>query len=403
MMTRFSILFFMTLMLIPIQGLAETPIPAAHPTKELEQKKEQIKKREAELKNKMKTIQSDLKSTKSNLVDLAAKMNENENKLIALEYEIDKKKKQQLTIEVRLEEDKGAISNLILAMERIKRVPPQALLAKPGSPLKTAQSAMLLESMLPSIYERAGQLKTDHDDLARLIQDLEEKEAQVFATSKDLHDQQEKLSVLMKTRQSLYAQTSKDYNRQTAEIKIISAQAKTLKDLMTRIEKKQEQARAYELKKAKELKQAKAQEASFVQKALPKVPMPKAGEAQLPAAGLIKTRFGSTDEYEAQSEGITIQSRPNATVVAPMGGIVEYVGPFRNYGNIILIKHTDNYMSLIARLGQIDMAVGQAVAPGEPIGKTVKNNNDAGHTTLYYELRHKGNPVNPSKKIAGLK
>lgn len=380
--------------------MAESPIPSAHPTMELEQKKAQVKKREAALKTKMKAIQSELKSTKTDMVSLAAQMKSNENKLIALEHEIDKKKKQQLTIEVRLQDDRGTISNLILAMERMKRVPPQALLAKPGTPLKTAQSAMLLESMLPSIYERAGQLKTDHEDLAALIIELEEKEEKVVATSKNLQIQQSKLSSLMKTRQSLYSQTSKDYKRQTAEIKIISAQAKTLKDLMTRIEKKQEQARAYELKRAKE---AKAQKASFVQKTLPKVPMPKAGKAQLPAAGLIKTNFGRVDDIGAKSEGITIQSRPNATVVAPMGGIVEYVGPFRNYGNIILIKHDGGYMSLVAKLGQIDMAVGQSVAPGEPIGKTVKNNNDVDATTLYYELRYKGNPVNPSKKIAGLK
>lgn len=403
-MTRFAALTLLFFVLMPIHGRAESPLPPSHPTKELEQRQEQVKKREAELKRKMKTIQSELDSTKANMVLLGAKMKENENKLIALDHEIEKKKKEQFTIEVRLQEDQGTISNLILAMDRMKRIPPQALLAKPGSPLKTAQSAMLLESMLPSIYERAGQLKKDHEDLARIIQELEDREVQVVATSQDLQAQQNKLSSLMKTRQTLYSQTSQDYKRQTAEIKIISAQAKTLKDLMTRIEKKQEQIRVSELKKAQEAQnRAKTQDVSFVQKSLPKSPMPKAGSAQLPAAGLIKTNFGHIDDIGAQSEGITIQSRPRATVVAPMGGIVEYVGPFRNYGNIILIKHADNYMSLVAKLGEIDMAVGQAVAPGEPIGKTVKNNNDAGETTLYYELRHKGNPVNPSKKIAGLK
>jgi len=215
-----------------------------------------------------------------------------------------------------------------------------------------------------------------------------------------LDTQKQKLSELMKDRQSLYARTSRDYKKQTAEIKIISAQAKTLKELMRKIEKKQEQERVLERKRVQE---AKTQKASFRQRALPKVPMPKSGKPQLPVAGFIKTSFGRVDDIGAKSEGITIKTRPKATVVAPMGGIVEYAGTFRNYGNIVLLKHSGNYRSLIANLGQIDMAVGQSVRVGEPIGKTSKNNDDAGDTTLYYELRFKGNPVNPSKKIAGIK
>ncbi len=86
-----------------------------------------------------------------------------------------------------------------------------------------------------------------------------------------------------------------------------------------------------------------------------------------------------------------------------MGGVVDYAGIFKGYGNIIILRHEKDYHSLIAGLDKIDTIVGRAVNAGEPMGKMVSSSSDGGQPVLYYELRHKGKPVNPSKKISGLK
>ncbi len=83
-----------------------------------------------------------------------------------------------------------------------------------------------------------------------------------------------------------------------------------------------------------------------------------------------------------------------------MGGVIDYAGKFKGYGNIIIIRHQKEYHSLVAGLSKIDTVVGRAVSAGEPIGKMGTSNDG---TSLYYELRYKGQPINPSKKISGLK
>ena len=85
-----------------------------------------------------------------------------------------------------------------------------------------------------------------------------------------------------------------------------------------------------------------------------------------------------------------------------MGGVVEFAGPFKSYGNIILIKHNHKYHSLVAGLEKISSVVGQSVEAGEPLGQMGKNMSDGRPPNLYYELRHRGQPINPSRKINGL-
>jgi septal ring factor EnvC (AmiA/AmiB activator) len=79
-------------------------------------------------------------------------------------------------------------------------------------------------------------------------------------------------------------------------------------------------------------------------------------------------------------------------VVAPWDGRVEFAGPFRGYGQILIIEHGDGYHSLLAGLERIDVAVGQALVAGEPVG-VVKSGE--GKPSLYLELRRHGQPIDP--------
>lgn len=403
-MNRFLV-FLVIFTLAPYLVWADSPIPKVHPTQEIEARTNDIKTHSKALKKKIKSIENELGKTRTSMISLASKMKANEKKILILEKQIQDKKQAQMAVEVKLQEDKGTISDLVLGLERIDRVPPEALLAKPGSPLKTAQSAMLLESVLPSIYERADQLKKDKENLETIIEDLKSKEEVLMIASKELASQENKLKSLVHKREGLLSKTQNDYKKQTAEIKIVSAQAKNLKDLMKKIERKQE--RADKMAKDSSKSGSGLNKAGFIQK----TPMPKVGRPQLPVSGIITIPYGRKNDIGAKSEGLKIQTRLNSVVVAPMGGIVEYAGSFRNYGNMVLIKHKNNYRSLIAGLGKINALVGQSVSAGEPIGKTLLKNNlentqnygDVGKTTLYYELRYNGNPINPSKKFAGIR
>jgi septal ring factor EnvC (AmiA/AmiB activator) len=80
---------------------------------------------------------------------------------------------------------------------------------------------------------------------------------------------------------------------------------------------------------------------------------------------------------------------------------VRYTGPFKNYGQLVIIEHQKGYHSLVAGLDRIDTVVGQSVSAGEPVG-ILGPAPDGGKPSVYYELRHKGQPVNPARFFAEL-
>jgi len=386
---RFLILLLFTILSGPVY--AQTPVPSTNPINKIEQTKEEKKRKETDLKREMAQIKSDLKNKKGDLLNVAKKIKSNEARLINLQRKIDDKKQEQLNIEVNLEKDRAALSNLILAMQRIERIPPEALAVRPGAPLKTAQSAMLLQSILPRLYQKAEELNVSLEQLSDVVTELEDSRKTALSTAKELQVSQGRLNGLLQQRELLYSKTEKDAAKNKRELTRISKEARNLRDLVKRIERKQ---------KKEEQQRKKAKANAKTQKASLKTPMPKSGESQLPISGLIKTSYGKSDEIGAVSKGLRIQGRKKALVVAPMGGVIDYAGPFKGYGNIIIIRHQKDYHSLVAGLSKIDTVVGRAVSAGEPIGKM---GNSSEEISLYYELRHKGQPVNPSKKISGLR
>lgn len=367
--------------------------PPVHPKKELELEKSQSEKKKAELEKQAKKIDSELKSTQGALVGIATEVQENEEKLTKLDTRIVANRKEQNEIEARLKKDRNSIGNLVMALERLDRTPPEAILARPGAPLETAQSAMLLQGILPGVYERADRLKKDLNRLDALLKELQRDQTDLKQTAATLSTKQKEVALLVDKRKSLYAQTRSDILAQEAALKEISARAANLQELVARIEQREKEA---ERTRVAALDEPVKQE----RKARP-TPIPKAGSSQLPVNGLIRVGYKQVDDIGAESQGLTIEGRSGALVVAPMGGVVRYAGHFKNYGEIIIVEHEKDYHSLIAGLARIDTVVGQSVAAGEPVGILSKASG-GDNPTLYYELRLKGQPVNPARKFAGL-
>jgi septal ring factor EnvC (AmiA/AmiB activator) len=113
-----------------------------------------------------------------------------------------------------------------------------------------------------------------------------------------------------------------------------------------------------------------------------------------PVSGQLVGRFGAPDPAAGSTaKGILLQTRPGATVVAPFDGQVLFRGPFRSYGEILIIQHDGGYHSLLAGLARSDAVVGQWVLAGEPVG--VMGPSQDGNPKLYMELRHDGHPIDP--------
>ncbi|MEZ5844987.1 MAG: peptidoglycan DD-metalloendopeptidase family protein [Hyphomicrobiaceae bacterium] len=146
----------------------------------------------------------------------------------------------------------------------------------------------------------------------------------------------------------------------------------------------------------------------------PEIPFYRAkGKLPLPSSGRHVIRFGETTQLGSRSPGLVISTRPGAQITSPSDGWVLFAGPFRSYGQLLIINAGDGYHILMTGLSRIDVQVGQFVLAAEPVGAMSpvagpKTDGASEGPVLYVEFRKDGKPIDPSpwwaegqKKVQG--
>ncbi len=110
-----------------------------------------------------------------------------------------------------------------------------------------------------------------------------------------------------------------------------------------------------------------------------------------PAKGRISAYFSSSD---GGNKGIDIRGSKGSAIKAASSGKVVYAGDaLQGYGNLIIIKHNDNYLSAYAHNDEILIDEGDQVKIGQRIATMGSTGTDS--TKLHFEIRYKGKSVNP--------
>jgi len=109
-----------------------------------------------------------------------------------------------------------------------------------------------------------------------------------------------------------------------------------------------------------------------------------------PAQGRIVEAYNGTS-----SRGLTIANAAGTPVVAAAAGSVMYASDgLRAYGNLIIIQHDVNYLTIYAHNRKLLVQEGQKVAQGQRIAEM--GSTGSHRVALYFELRRNGQPVDPS-------
>jgi lipoprotein NlpD len=99
---------------------------------------------------------------------------------------------------------------------------------------------------------------------------------------------------------------------------------------------------------------------------------------------------------EGKNKGIDIAGRAGQSVLAAGSGKVMYAGSgIRGYGNLVIVKHSNNLLSAYAHNRSILVKEGQSVNRGQTIAEMGDSDTDA--VKLHFEIRQQGKPVDPSK------
>jgi septal ring factor EnvC (AmiA/AmiB activator) len=129
----------------------------------------------------------------------------------------------------------------------------------------------------------------------------------------------------------------------------------------------------------------------------------KKGKMPFPVKGLIEVGFGKVLNPKFNTvtfqKGIDIRASEGADVSVVGPGKVVHAGPFRGYGNLVIVDHGEGYHSLYAHLGTLKKAVGDDVDSGEVLG-TVGDTGSLKGPYLYFEIREAGKPVDPREWLS---
>jgi septal ring factor EnvC (AmiA/AmiB activator) len=126
------------------------------------------------------------------------------------------------------------------------------------------------------------------------------------------------------------------------------------------------------------------------------------GHVPIPVNGVKLKHFGDPDGIGGSEKGVSVATRAAAQVTAPADGWVVYAGPFRSYGQLLILNVGGGYHLLLAGMDRISVDLGQFVLTGEPVGQMGNGSQIAAvlatnstQPVLYIELRKDGVPVDP--------
>lgn len=114
-----------------------------------------------------------------------------------------------------------------------------------------------------------------------------------------------------------------------------------------------------------------------------------------PLAGDIVHAFGDVADNGGEASGLTFAAAKGAQVASPGDGLVQYVGPVKGWGVILILRLAGGYHLVLAGLDRSTVGIGQSVAAGAPVGWMPDGRESP--SELYLEVRERGAPVDPAR------
>jgi murein hydrolase activator len=290
------------------------------------------------------------------------------------------------------------------------RNPPPAMLVRPDDALSSVRSAILLGAVVPELRAETEVLMADLNELSRVTASIEAERDSLLTALTAQAEEKQRMSLLAREKQRLQLRSEERLARERERAAELAMRAGSMEELIESLEA--EIAAAREAEEAAPREDLAAREAEEAEPPELEAPMRFAsipfsslsGQIRLPVAGRIARRYGDDDEAGGRLMGDIVKTHSGAIVTAPSDGSVLYAGPFRSYGQLLILNAGDGYHLVLAGMGRISVGLGQTVVAGEPVGAMGEariasmagpGEGEPGQE-LYIEFRKEGSPVDPA-------
>jgi len=371
--------------------------------KALREQQQKSAETEATIKRELEEIGADRRKLNQALIDTAARVREVEDKVSATEERLKPLDEQEAAIRKSLDGRRGVIGEVLAALQRIGRRPPPALVASPEDALQSVRTAMVLGAVLPEMREQVASLAHDLSELVGLRARITAERDNLNKQLASLGDERTRMTALVGERQKQQAEHEKALAAERARAADLAKQAGDLKDLIARLEQAIDPATRAAREAARGEQRPSLTTLRDPGRMAPAVAFASLrGRVPTPVNGVKLKVFGDSDGVGGTEKGISIATRAAAQVTAPADGWVVYAGPFRSYGQLLILNVGGGYHMLLAGMDRISVDLGQFVLTGEPVavmgnGSRIAAILAAGSSqpVLYVELRKDGTPVDP--------
>ena len=363
-----------------------------------------------QLKATIAALGQDRSKLNAQLIDGAAQVRTVETRIADAEARLRPLDARDQQIRGSLDSRRAEVVEVLAALQRAGRRTPPALLVRPEDALQSLRTAILLGAVVPELRARAEVLAKDLAELVALRKAIASERDRLASDRDHLRDDQTRLAALIDERQRSQSGAEKDLETESARAIALSKQVDGLQGLISKMEQDSKSA-------------AKAAAAAVLQgtpgntadgkpnlgglknpaRLSPAIAFASAkGLLALPVNGVKMREFGGSDGVGGVEKGISLATRAGAQVTTPCDGWVVYAGPFRSYGQLLILNAGGGYHVLIAGMGRISVNIGQFVLTGEPVATMGTTSQvasilatNASQPVLYIEFRKDGTPIDP--------
>lgn len=314
-------------------------------------------------------------------------------------------------VRASLWERRGTLAEVLASLQRIGRRPPPALAVRPSDALAAVRSAILLNAVMPDLRIEAEALASDLEELTRLKISITSEKERLAGDSMRLAEEQSRLELLIAAKRQQREASAGILTDEQKRAEDLAGKAGSLKELIASLEAEIASAR----KAAEAAARATEQRGTGQRRGndpfadpgrlSPAIAFAEAkGQLPRPVSGALLKDYGQADDFGGVTEGQSISTRAGARVTSPNDGWVVYSGPFRSFGQLLILNAGDGYHVLLAGMDRIDVEPGQFVLAGEPVGVMGSTHWASASTialgsadpVLYVEFRKDGSAIDPT-------
>ncbi len=392
-----------------VDDIAALELRHAASTEEYERVRSQIElstERRAELEEEIAAVRKDHAALSSALVQAAKTERKLQQDIEGIAARLEGMRFQEDRLRASLIERRDVLAEVLAALQRMGLSPPPAILIQPEDALASVRSAVLLGAVVPEIRAETSRLHADVEALAALKASIESERSRLFRTVADQAGEKHRLTGLLEEKRKLEKRSEVGLAKEQARSEAMAGEAETLQDLISSLESDialaQEAAAEAQRREEVERRRLPPSRTPTLLASPPFDTLKK--QVFLPAFGEIGLRFGQPDAAGRPLMGDMVKTQSGAIVTAPAAGEVLYAGPFRSYGQLLILNVGEGYHVVLAGMGSLSVTLGQTLMAGEPIGamgetrvaSTVPFNDMNSDPELYVEFRKDGKPVDPS-------